>query len=416
MSCNRLSTRPPGSAVFPVGLYRLLRLFSGLCLIPGLFLVPGLCLAEPSFKVTPDIRAESAYHDNLFSRGREDLEYILSPSLRFQGETERSSLKGRLGLQDFTYARETQYDRTQYQADFGARHQMTERLDFSLDGSWGKDYVIEDYLDENYRLRSNPSRKTWNIAPGLRYRLSERDTLMLNGSYARQRYEHDALPGYTALGGGIGLEHALLDGTLSLLGQASAQFYEFDAPMQDIRQDNYNVMAGVLWTPLEQLSVRALGGVNVIKSEVEYTRSAMGRDYSLSETGFTGSLSATWSEKDWSSTLDAARTEYPSLYGELNTRDEYTLRFSKQISPRWNVYSHINFSTIENDGIISKTSKEYWSFHAQMTYKLTEKLSVGLRYRYTDSLNKLRDNRDIGNIISVQFAWELPSFSADGIR
>lgn len=405
-----------------------------------LMALPHKGVAETT--LTPSLVERVSWSDNLFLKDLEAVELRSEPALSAKHKNERLNVNAVAKLSDYRYfdtktnivsgekVDSDRYDRTTYQLNTGASFQSTERLNLSLGGGWLRDYSVDTFWDTDYEQKTLLRRDTYNGNAGFEYKLTEKDTVSLNFSYATLEYAKRiaSFADYDMMNSSLYWQHSLMDGLMSLVAQASWQHVKFDSPeqvagyfagifpvqlKQDVTQDVYSGMAGILWQPEERLSMQLMGGVNYTKSKVETKNTsffyAEESTKHYSNTGFTGMADIAWSEKNSTGKLSVKQEFMPSTYGELRKTTSATLSHNYSYTPRINLYSSIAYTKSKSDDISTNNiNREFWRFSIQPSYKLAEDFYLSLNYAYVYYDNKGDNYISRSNTIFLQLSYEFP--------
>ncbi len=402
-------------------------------------LVAGHAVAEVRF--TPGVSARARWTDNLFMKDNADFEYLVKPTAEFIYSADRSSIQGNADVARYMYADQNQYDRTEYTVNAKGAHKFSERLSAELSGGWVSDYSIDDYRDSTGVLQNNVRRDTYTVAPTIIYQLTELDTLTLSLNYADATYAETSFANYTMAAASLFWQHYLVEGTVALQGQANWQNFSFDEPEATYQsgfipflgteyninrhtvQNVYNAMFGIYWLPISRLSIQVLVGGNYTQSAVtsktdstQYSFGSIAGTDSTKETkhynntGFSGQANIQWQLETGNLRLVARQSHVPSIYGEIKVVNSLSLnahkRFSDRLSGNLALY-YSNSKTDDTSGA-NRLKKNYYLLSGSGTYKLLEDFAMQLRYAYEHGNDKINDDKDRANSLTLQFTYALP--------
>ncbi|SFL76360.1 Putative beta-barrel porin 2 [Desulfomicrobium norvegicum] len=350
--------------------------FSAAVLLLGLTAASGVC----ETMVTPSIGVRAAYDDNTLGKGDSDAELMLSPAFKVEGgdEVTRLGLQGRLDA--FQYAEHDEYSRENVQFGANVSHAASERLVLRLGARWVRDHTVESEFDESGITTEKVARNSYTATPGLTLRLTERDELSLDGSAGLVRYERTGFTDYQMGGLTTTWSHALGDGLWRVIGQAGAQAYRFDLVNGETSQLVLSALVGFAWKASETLEFQVMGGASQTESEVEFDS---GLSLDDSQLTFSGSVSATWTDEVWKLTLSADRSESPSTYGELITRDRLRATFGRNLSERLYLGAQLAWYMSKTSGLVQDENTQTYSLGPTLRYRLTEDCTLDGGYLYT---------------------------------
>lgn len=384
----------------PLIMHNLVRLLAGV-LVFGLAASTGVC----ETKVTPSIGVRGAYDDNTLGQGESDAELMLSPAFKVELESEVTSLMLQGRLDAFQYLDEDEFNRENAKLGVDVSHDLSELLTVRMGAQWVRDHTIEDEFDESGIVTETIARNSYSASPGLTLRLTERDELALDGSANMVRYERSDSTDYNVFGLTSTLSHALGDGLWRIIGQAGGQRYSFDRPDGDTEQRVLTGLAGFAWKAMETLEFQVMGGFSQTSSEVNFDRGSSIDDDQLT---FSGSVSATWTDEVWRLNLTADRSESPSTYGELITRDRLRASFGRNMSERLYLGLQLAWYMSSTAGLVQDENTRTYSLGPTARYRLSEDSFVEGGYLFSREDNIEADEVTDRNRIYLNYVVELP--------
>lgn len=355
--------------------------------------------------LTPSVRARGTYDDNTLGKGKSDFEVLLSPVLRLEtgSELTQLTLDGRLDV--FRYAENNEYERENIWVNANVQHALTERLRLRLEGKWVRDHTVEQEFDESGLVTEVVPRNTYILAPGLTYLLSERDELSVDISASQVDYERSLYTDYHVFGLTANWSRALGDGRWRILGQVGGEQYRFDRPNGKTDQQVLTGMAGLSWQATELLELRAMSGVSYVSSRMDFD---WGGEIDEDRKTFSGSFSGTWTDEVWRLTLTADRSESPSSYGQLMTRDRLRAVFGYSMSERLSFGAQAAWYQSKVSGLAEKRDVHTYVFGPNMRYRLSENSIVEAGYLFSREDNKHSDRVTDRNRIYLNFSRAFP--------
>ena len=332
--------------------------------------------------LTPSVGVRATWDDSTLGKDEGDGELALSPALTldWRDETTRALLKTRLDAYRYV-EHDADYARENARVSLDLDHALSERLGVRLGGSWVRDHTVEDEYEESGIVTEQVARNTWTASPGLTLRLSERDDLDLDGSFTLVDPEPSAEIDYTVAGGTAAWSHALGDGLWRLIVQAGGQVYDFDRTDGDTKQTVLTLLAGLAWRATERLEFQAMGGFSHTSSEVTFDDIPQ-LDSDEDNLTFSGSVSGTWTDQVWRLTLAADRSESPSTYGELITRDRLRFTFGRNLSERTFLGVNGAFYISKTAGLVEDEDTRTWSLGPTLRHRLTEDVTLDAGYSF----------------------------------
>jgi hypothetical protein len=373
------------------------------CLACVAFIPPAWC----GTLFTPSIGVRTAYDDSVLGQGESDCEMILSPAMRLdlQDEITRVTLKGRLDA--YLYAAHDEYARENAQASLDLSRDLSELATVRLGARWARDHTVEDAFDESGITTEKAARNSYAATPGLTLRMTERDELALDGSASLVRYEETGHIDYDVYGGTATWSHALGDGLWRVLTQAGWQFYAFDRIDGQTEQTVLTAQAGLAWKATERLEFQAMGGVSRTASQVTYD-SFPAADRDDEQLGFSGSVSATWADQVWRLTLGLERSESPSTYGELITRDRVRFTFGRNMTERLYLGAQTACFQSKTAGLVGNENTLTYTLGPTVRYRLSEDTSIDAGYLFTREQDREIDRDTDRNRVYVNFVMDFP--------
>lgn len=332
--------------------------------------------------LTPSVGVRTTWDDSTLGKGESDGELLLSPALNLDWSSEVTRAVLRTRLDAYRYAQyDADYSRENGRASLDLDHDLGERLSVRLGGSWARDHTVEDEYDESGIVTEKIARNTWTAAPGLTLRLTERDDLDLDASVSLVDSEPSAEIDYSVAGGTAAWSHALGDGLWRLIVQAGGQVYEFDRTDGETRQTVLTLLTGLAWKATERLEFQAMGGVSHTSSEVTYDDIPQ-LDSDEDNLTFSGSVSGTWTDQVWRLTLAADRSESPSTFGELITRDRLRFTFGRNLSERTFLGASGAYYMSRTAGLVEDEDTRTWSIGPTLSHRLTQDMTIDAGYSF----------------------------------
>lgn len=359
-------------------------------------------MAETRF--TPSMSLRTAYDDNTLGKKVSDAELALTPAFAFEGGSEltRLALQGRLDA--LRYLEHDEYNRENAQLGADFSHRPSERLTLRLGAKWVRDHTVESEFDESGITTENIARNYYSASPGLTLRVSERDELSMDGSAGLMRYERTGYTDYDTGGLTATWSHALGEGLWRIIGQGGVQAYRFDRVDGQTEQRVLSALAGVAWKASETLEFQVLGGVSRTDSDVDFDR---GPSIDDSQLTFSGSVSGTWTDEVWRLTLSADRSESPSTYGELITRDRLRASFGRNLTERLYLGAQLAWYMSKTAGLVRDENTRTYSVGPTLRFRLTEDWTVDGGYQYThEDDREAKEVTDRNRVyLGVTMAW-----------
>jgi hypothetical protein len=350
-------------------------------------------------KLSPSVSVRALWDDSMLGKGDSDGELALSPAIGLDWRRERTKAAFKARLDAYEYLEHDEYSRENAQISADLTHAATERLGLRLGGMWVRDHTVEDEFEESGITTEKVARNTLSASPGLTFRPTERDELSLDAFGTLVDYELSGYADYHVLGATATWSQAMADGLLRLILQAGGQTYSFDRTDGDTDQMVLTALAGVAWKATELLEFQAMGGVSRTSSEVTFDDYPQ-FDQDEEQLTFSGSLTGTWTDQVWRLTLAADRSESPSTYGELITRDRLRFSFGRNLSEYFFLGLNGAFYISKTAGLVQEEDTRTWSLGPALRWRFAERTSVDVGYSFIHE-----DDRQAGNTTDRSQAW-----------
>lgn len=372
----------------------------GWSLIVAAFLCLGAVPAGAAdWVVVPQIRLGGEFDSNLnysFQNRRSDVILKAWPSVDFTYASEVSQYTGRLALTGLHYLKNSELDKIDQSFTLSGKRQVLPRLGVTFSGSYILDSTLQEELTESGFIITRRPRQSYRLSPGLAYQLTERDTLGLTYSFGQVNYQDPRFRDYTTHRLSLGYGHLMANARTSLRGALAGQAVEYSRGGN--RYQTLNLAAGVEHKVAEDFSLTALAGVNLTRlREFTVVRDPGGlrflRPGTTVQAGPFVELAVTRRWPRTSLTAGVNRTESPSGGGRLLEYYRGFLGLDHALTERLKagLDSSIYYS------ISSREERDYenllFSFGPQVSYQLTERLTVtsGYRFGYREDLQADRN-------------------------
>jgi len=323
------------------------------------------------------------YDDNInFRNQSQDREhdwiYEVKPKLTWQRRTDRDDLRFTAFLVGWKYDTNRDLDTLDQDYSMKASSQIRPDLLLSLGGRYRRDTTLDDELREEGLRLDREDRVAYRLNPSVRWQATERSTWKLAVPYRQVNYDGDENEDYKTSRTILTYSYLLADNRTSIF--AEPDFYYTDYEHGNTRA--YAMRLGVDTAFSERLTLRASGGVSQSRIRDDHGTS--------NDTGFVGSVEAQWELERGSWHANYSRDYYPSGDGETVMRDRFTFSGHYRLMTRLNLAGSASFTKIKSESDWDK--EDYWNIGISpgLVYRLTEKASLGIYYRY----RFLKDNED----------------------
>ncbi|MCL6622792.1 MAG: hypothetical protein K6T55_11925 [Syntrophobacterales bacterium] len=338
--------------------------------------------------VTPQIRLGGEFDSNLnYSFQNRQSDFILKawPSVDFTYASEVSQYTGRLALTGMHYLKNSGLDKIDQNVTLAGKRQVLPRLGVTFSGSYILDTTLQEELTESGFIITRRPRQSYRLSPGLTYQLTERDFLGLEYGFGQVNYQDPEFQDYTTHLLSLRYGHLLANARTTLRLGAAGQAVNYSAGGNRYRI--LNLAAGVEHKVAEDFSLTALVGVNVTRlRELVGVRGPGGLFLVRPETSLkTGPFLELAVTRRWprtSLTGGVSRTESASGGGDLLEYYRAFLGVDHAVTERLRagVDSSVYYSTSSQER--SDYENVILSFGPQVSYQLTERLTLTTGYRF----------------------------------
>lgn len=235
-------------------------------------------------------------------------------------------------------------------------------------------------------------------AVGMSYRIDDRSTLRLGGTFDLRRFsgDTDIFTESETYGVSVGFNRAVTPRTRVSFGFGSRFFFaDNDA---DTETEVYTLSAGVSHDVNPNLSLAANVGVDRDKS----TRTTNGVRSSTTDLGFTGDASFSWRPNDESAvSFRLAQSLNPTAFGALQRTTSLSLSLSQQATE----FIDLNLAVAATDRAgggagEGASSRQTFSISPTLSYRLTADWSASVGYQFR--MSRLPDDTRVSNSVFLQ--------------
>lgn len=362
-----------------------------ICLCYGLPVVTWAA----DWSVVPAITMKGEYDSNLnFSYGEKRSDYLLHvyPVTDYNYESEILKLTGRLALHGMHCFANSNVDKIDQNFTVLSRYQTTPRLSLTFNGSYIVDSSLQEELTESGLIMTRTPRQSIRVTPGLAYNLTERAMLSWNYAYYEVNYDDPDLVEYYRHSTSLSLNYLLKNEKTTLISNIVGRITEY--PDIDNQTRILGTYAGVAHKFSENWDVSLIGGLNY----TWYTYQTAVLDFTNfpflvfvrqkeKKTFDVSPYVALSTTRRWTNTTlnMGYNRDQSSSYGGTNfERNSAYMRLIYKYSEKLSGSLGTSFYFSESSGD-SGAGNDYQSLvfyiSPELTYKLTEKLSVGSGYR-----------------------------------
>ncbi|MDD3579937.1 MAG: hypothetical protein PHW74_02820 [Desulfobacca sp.] len=351
---------------------------------------PVVALAA-DWSVVPAVTLRGEYDSNLnFSFGEKRSDYIvrLSPTTDYNYKSETLQLTGRLAWHAMHYFANSNVDKIDQNYSILSRYLTTPRLSLTFNGSYIVDSTLQEELTASGLIMTRTPREFIRATPGLAYNLTERAVLTWDYGYDQVNYQDPDFTDYYQHRTSLGLNYLMKNEKTTLRGNILGRMTKYP----DIDND-YRILgtyAGVEHMFSENWSVSLMGGLNFAWynfqtavldfSDFPFLVFVRQQEEKTFEVSPYFSLSTTRRWTNTSLDLGYSRDQSASAGGTVFEANRAYVALSHAYSEKLRGVLRGHLYLSESTGANSNYQSLVMSIAPELTYKLTEKLSVGSGY------------------------------------
>lgn len=348
-----------------------------------------------SYELAPtlSIGLSGSYNDNIYLTNtdrKSDFITSITPGLDLSLKSSRTEIV--LGYHPgFNYyASHSDKNNVSHAANAGAILKLSERLTVSV-----KDTYVKSEQNQDIRtvyagsLSQNIKREVNTLSGDIAYKISDRLTSTLNGSYSdiQTNGSSSSTGDLKSYYGGLSLSYMLSQRT-TLSANYKHSIFDYKSN-SDTTSDDYT--AGIMYKLSETMTLSANGGVSRIKQD----------DSGRTSTGFTGGASLTKRFERSDIILAYSRGLSPNIDNDDTTKTEtFSLKYNRRMTEL--LTAGLNaFYAIHKSAVASSTDTRELGAGASFTYKLSRDISLLLSYNYIKHDDKISSSQDYRNHIAM---------------
>jgi hypothetical protein len=364
-------------------------------LLVGLILCSAYRPAQASdWVVTPQLDLGAKYDSNInfnYVNRQHDFIFNVSPSVDFTYASEISKLSGRLALDGLAYVKYGNLDSINQFYNISGQRQVTPRLAVTFTGGYTLDSTKNQELITSGFIMNNSRRQGLQAAPGLSYNLTERASLQMGYAYNQTTYQQSGTyNNYFTHTVNLGLNYLLKNAKTTLTGTIVGNYTNYPSIGNSYR--NLGTYLGFKHNFSEEWSLSVQGGANYNWYTSQTAVLAFGNFVSfvgLRQTQLkTFTVSPYWNiaaNRRWTKanlTFAYSVNQSPSASGTVNQFHNGSAGFSYTFTERLTggLGGNVYYSTSSSPG--SNYNELVFGLTPNLTYRLTEKISVNSSYTY----------------------------------
>jgi hypothetical protein len=371
------------------------------------------------WSVVPQLELGAKYDSNInfnFVGRQHDFIFNVSPSVDFNYASEVSKLTARLALEGLAYVRNGNLDTiNQYYRLFGQR-QVAPRLALSFTGGYTLDSTLNEELISSGFIMNRSRRQAFDAAPGLDFNLTERALLRLGYSFNRVNYQDPSFVNFTQQTINLRVNYLLKNEKTTLGGVGLFRFIDYPSIENFYR--NAGTYVGLDHKFTEDWTLSLYGGLNynwfssqtAVLNFGNFTNFIQLRQVKLETFSVTPYFDIS-ANRRWTKTnlkFGYKLDQSPSASGTINQFHygyaKVTHNFTERLTGglRGELYYGLSTSPgSDYNNLILYVTPE-------ITYKLTEKISLNSSYTYGWRDDFVADQTISRNIVWLYLRWAHP--------
>lgn len=351
----------------------------GLALVYVLWTACGPAAAD-NFQVTPAISLKQEYMDNiLFTADNELDDFIttLSPSVRIHEKTERldASLNSRLDA--VGYADHDTFNAFETSHEGKLSYSITPLISLSTSASYEKDSRADRDIRSSGLVLNSSKRQKQAYSVGGNWIVSEKLQAGVSANFGRSDFEDPTLVDVRYGGFGVGLAVNLEEYFPKTVGNSNFSYTRYNYISAITR--NYLWTVGFEHNLTERYTLAASVGPRYTESEFAGN--------SGDEWGLGGDLSLEVKLDELTDASFALSQEQTDVSGSAGTteRTSLTASVNRRIYGEWTLGLRAEYRKNKSSSSISNltTDENTYSISPNVTYKITDDLSLQTEYRFT---------------------------------
>jgi hypothetical protein len=370
------------------------------------------------WSLVPAITQRSEFNSNInydFSRPVSDYIFTLRPAVDFNYTTEISQLQGHLGLNGQHFITQSQIDHIDQNYQINGRYRVTPRINLSLNTSYIVDTTLREELLTSGLVMSRTPRQSFMAAPALTYNITERLSGAVNYNFNRVLYQDPHYTDYTNHQAALNFTYLLKNERTSLINNNIVRetLYAGGNTFRSV-----GIYLGGIQKLSERWDASLMSGVNIsffsfntqvldfnqapyfIRVETKRIESSNVTPYVNVSTNYrwTNLTLGVGFSHDQSASAYGAIYEFNRLY--FSCAYNYSERLSGSLKG--------DFSLSNLSGQSGSSEYNYYDISPQLTYRITERLSVSSGYRFAGRKDITGDRTAHDHMVWLQFSYTYP--------
>jgi hypothetical protein len=341
--------------------------------------------------LTPSIETRAEYLNNIFySPYFKKSDYILSavPKLEYTYNTERTQIGASLRLNGLHYIQNPNLDTINQSYNINANTLATSRLKLNLIASYLSTTNSTEAVNVTNVFTIRQRIKYISVSPGLSYSLTERLSTDLSYIFNNVDYQYNPFQNYLTHTINSRLNY-LYDEKTTFIASITAAYSQYQKTDNNILSLGPQIGFNRKFT--ENWDMTFLGGANF--SQVESTVAVnnannyyefiqipqVQKEKTFSVNPFIN-ISTNLNWQKGGIILSYVRSQSPNYYTNQSQYNNFNLVFRQEVTEKINLNINPYFNIATFQGNRTNYDQYYLGIIPKITYKLTEKISIGANY------------------------------------
>lgn len=383
-------------------------------IVSSLLSMTGRETQAAEWSADPSISVKGEYNSNLtLSRlPGEVWGHWVSPSVRFAGSTERLEVSGKAAGDFVNYYGDQDRSLTNVSFPVTAKYAREDDM-FSLDSAFTRDNTLRTELQQTGVVLGFTQRNQWSTNPSWRRSLTDRFSVQLGYQYANTSYEDGRQFGlfdYDVHGGNVGLSYKLTERDSA---QLTGSYSRVDLPVSGLQIVTPSALLSMTHAVSEATTFTVSGGPKWVEQTLTSGSMALS-DHRLIWS-FGSSVRTKW--MDGQAGLEANRDVNVSGLGILVRTDRLGASISKELTETVTMSLAGQVFFVETVPVrsagLQATKTRFISATPAATWRLNDWWSLEASYTYADRRTDVSNGTDAsgGHSTFLKLTYVIPKLS-----
>jgi len=380
--------------------------FIGLfALAASYIIIPSVQSAE--WSVTGMLNPMIMYDDNVLMAENETSSFhnSMSPTMTFSRQQDDNNASLSLGYTINRYTSLSYLNTQDSFIRFNSGYQ-TERSNWGLDASYVESSSRDNAATDTGDFTTESTVITETISPSYSYRLTERDTLSVNGSYTEETFSTTDFSASESISLNTGWTRQFTD---RFNGGLNLSVTRFQSPgLRASNEDNYNLSSSInydyseIWNIDGNIGIRKLNSQQTGNLGVAETNSSPGLSWDIN--------ARRTSELDIIN-VGVSRAVTPSRTGDSNEVDTINFSWSSRITETVSTSLSSRYQHTASAINESSRKRENFNFSPAINWQVERNLGLNLAYNYRQQKESQLSTNVSSNSLSLTL-----NYNWDGLR